>query len=202
MQNDLVTIGFNAFYTDYEDFIYQAFTGETGADILLARGEDDEEELEEFGELAVINFTAADVSFAGFELFGEAEFGQVAGVDLSGDLVIDYVEADLDEGGNGNLPRIPPLGIVAGLDAEMGRANFRAEVDYAAEADDTAEFELATDSYTAVNLYADFAVTERVTFEVSALNVGDEEIRLHTSFLKDEVPLPGRNFRFALRVDL
>jgi iron complex outermembrane receptor protein len=32
----------------------------------------------------------------------------------------------------------------------------------------------------------------------AALNLSDEEARLHPSFLKDLAPLPGRNFRISV----
>ena len=36
---------------------------------------------------------------------------------------------------------------------------------------------------------------------LEARNLTDAEARLHTSFLKDQVPLPGRNLRAALVLD-
>ena len=36
---------------------------------------------------------------------------------------------------------------------------------------------------------------------LEARNLNDAEARLHTSFLKDQVPLPVRNFRAALVLD-
>ncbi len=196
-------ISFNAFYTDFSDFIYQSFDGQTGADILLARGEDDPEELEEFGELNVLRYTAADAVFKGFEIEARSDLGEFGGVSFSGDVVVDYVDATLSDAPDGldNLPRIPPLGVVAGVEASYRLASFRAELDHAAEVDDTSPLELPTDSFSIVNLYADLPIRENIVLSVAALNVNDEEARLHTSFLKDEVPLPGRNFRFNLRID-
>ena len=41
----------------------------------------------------------------------------------------------------------------------------------------------------------------RMTYDlfVRGSNLSDEEIRLHTSFLKDVAPLPGRNVTIGLR---
>ena len=186
------------FHTDYDDFIYLRDTGRTGADVLLAMGEDDEEELEEFGELAESVFTAADASFTGFEIYGEVALGEVGGVTLTADGVLDYVETVLDDGRGDDLPRIPPLGLAAGLEADGYGANRRVEVDHAGEQDQTARLELPTDSYTLLNVYAGYEVTERLTLRAALLNATDAEARLHTSFLKDEVPLPGRNLRVSL----
>ncbi|NRA29670.1 MAG: TonB-dependent receptor [Parvularculaceae bacterium] len=194
---DRVQIGLAAFHTDYTGFIYEEATGETGADILIARGEDDEEELEEFGELDAFQYVQEDATFSGFEIEASADLGEMNGIAFSSDLVVDYVNASLS--GGGNLPRIPPLGVVAGIEADAAFGSFRAEVEHSAEADDVADFELPTDSFTLVNLYADWNVLPNLTLQVSALNLTDEEARVHTSFTKDEVPLPGRNFRFSAR---
>ena len=189
-------ITLNLFYTDYADFIYQRDLGVTGADILIARGEDDEEELEEFGELDAFAFTAADAAFSGFELFGSYGLGEVSGVALGVDGVLDYVNAELDEGGN--LPRIPPLAVTVGVDADWRELGLRAEVEHAAEQDDVAAFERPTDSYTLLNLYGSYQITDELYVSVAGLNLTDEEARQHTSFLKDVVPLPGRNVRFSI----
>ncbi|MEM1410261.1 MAG: TonB-dependent receptor, partial [Pseudomonadota bacterium] len=176
--------------------------GQTGADILIARGEDDPEELEEFGELGVFAYLAADAVFKGFEFEAAADLGQVGSTLFSADVVVDYVDAELDEAdaaGNDELPRIPPLGIIAGLQADLPAGSLRAEVEYAAEADETVSFELPTDAFTLFNLYADWNITDKLTLSVAGLNLSDEEARLHTSFIKDQVPLPGRNVRFAVR---
>jgi iron complex outermembrane receptor protein len=34
---------------------------------------------------------------------------------------------------------------------------------------------------------------------ISGQNLGDNEARVHTSFLRDFSPLPGRNFRVGIR---
>ena len=188
----------NLFHTEYDDFIYLRDTGRTGADVLLAMGEDDEEELEEFGELSEAVFTAADAQFTGFELFGEVMLGEVSGVTLTADGVLDYVETVLDDGRGDDLPRIPPLGIAAGVVAEGYGGSLRVEVDHAGEQDQVARFELPTDSFTLLNVYASYALTDRLTLRGAVLNATDAEARLATSFLKDEVPLPGRNVRVSL----
>ena len=188
----------NVFHTEYDDFIYARGTGQSGADILLAAGEDDEEELEEFGELDVVVFSAADATFTGFELYGDVLLAEFSGVTLRADGVLDYVETVLDDGEGDDLPQIPPLGLAAGLEADGYGANFRVEVNHAGEQDQTARFELPTDSYTLLNLYAGYDLTERLTLRGAVLNATDAEARVHTSFIKDQVPLPGRNFRVSL----
>ncbi|MEM9838266.1 MAG: TonB-dependent receptor [Pseudomonadota bacterium] len=204
INGDRFRASLTAFVNSYDDFIYQEQTGLTGADILMMRGEDDEEELEEFGELPVLQYIAADATFVGFEFEADVDLGEFGAFEVSTDLVVDYVEATLNEAdsmGNDHLPRIPPLGVTVGLDAQAPFGSFRAEVEHAAEVDDVASFELPTDAFTLLNLYADWEIVPNLSFEVAALNLLDEEARVHTSFVKDEVPLPGRNLRFALRYE-
>lgn len=201
VHGDRGNLTLNVFHTEYDDFIYERATGEFGDDILIARGEDDPEELEEFGELPVFVFTAADATFTGFEIYGDLNLGEFSGVTLRADGVLDYVETVLDDGAGDDLPRIPPLGLAAGLEAEGYGGSLRFEVDHAGSQDQVADFELPTDSYTLFNLFASYALTDRVTARAAVLNLTDEEARLHTSFLKDVAPLPGRNLRVSVSYD-
>ena len=61
--------------------------------------------------------------------------------------------------------------------------------------------ELPTEDYTLVNLFATWKAPmadQKVRLNVAVLNLFDSEARQHTSFLKDIVPLPGRNVRFSM----
>jgi iron complex outermembrane receptor protein len=112
----------------------------------------------------------------------------------------DTVRGELDDGGN--LPRIAPGRYGAGLDWSLG--SWRAGVSalrYRSQ-DRVAGFETPTGGYTL--LEADlaygfsFGPTEIELF-AQGRNLGDEEARLHTSFLKDRAPLPGRSVGMGLR---
>lgn len=170
----------NGFYIDYDDYVFQVETGEI---------EDD---------LPVFLFTGEDARFRGFEAQTGLELGTYNGVSFKTDALAEFVRAQTD---SGNLPRIPPLSILAGLDAETEHLSFRAEIDYNAAQNNTADFETRTDDFTLVNLFATWkgeAAGQKLRFSVSASNLFDVEARQATSFLKDEVPLPGRNFKFSL----
>ena len=171
----------NVFYTSYDDYIYEA---ETGA--------------EEDG-LPVFQFTGEDAEFFGVEALGEVDLFTAGDWIVSADALAEYVEAETD---SGNLPRIPPLSVLAGLEARADAVRLRAEVDWADDQTDTAPFERATDGYTLVNLFAAYDFGDQITFSLGLDNVFDEEARQHTSFLKDDLPLPGRNFRFTVRAKL
>ncbi|XBQ14906.1 MAG: TonB-dependent receptor [Oceanicaulis sp.] len=171
----------NLFYADYDGFIALFPTGaeEDGFD--------------------VFEYRQRDARLYGFELAGEAGLGAFAGFELTGEAGVDYVRAELD--GGGDLPRIPPLSATLALIAEKGIWSARGEARLVAEQDEVAEFETPTDGYALLN--ADLVVSPFANRDVSlilgARNITDQEARVHTSFLKNQVPLPGRSFRIALR---
>ena len=170
----------NVFYTDYDDYIYEIETGE-----------------EEDG-LPVFRFVGEDATFRGFEVQGAADIAKVGNFNIRVDGLAEYVRAETDAG---NLPRIPPLSLLGGIEAGSDRFRFRGEVDFAAKQDDVAANELPTESHALVNGFVTWkapAGARDVRLNLAVLNILDEEARQHTSFLKDQVPLPGRNVRFSI----
>ncbi|VXC76790.1 Iron complex outermembrane receptor protein [Oceanicaulis sp. 350] len=171
----------NLFFADYDGFIGLFPTGE-----------------EEDG-FDVFEYRQANAELYGFEAQVNAELGEVRGWALSGEASLDYVRGELDDGGN--LPRIPPLSSNLALIAERGVWSVRGEAHLVAEQDETTSFETETEGYAMFN--ADLEVTPFVERDVRVIlgvrNLTDEEGRVHSSFLKDMVPLPGRSFRIAVR---
>jgi len=98
------------------------------------------------------------------------------------------------------VARIPPYAVTGRVSFTSTRYDAHAEVRHVGEQDKLADFELATDSYTLVNLYGavrPFA-DRNVTIFAEGRNLTDEEAREHVSFLKDIAPLPGRNLRVGI----
>jgi iron complex outermembrane receptor protein len=77
------------------------------------------------------------------------------------------------------------------------------EVRWVDEQDRLADNETPTDGHTLLNaslsyrLYAGATATDLV---LRGTNLTDEEARNHVSFLKDQVPLPGRDVSLTVRV--
>ena len=73
-----------------------------------------------------------------------------------------------------------------------------------ARQDDVAEYESETPGYTLVNAnlawHLDTSGGQAWELFVDGSNLLDEEARPHTSFLKDQAPLPGRNFSAGVRL--
>ena len=118
------------------------------------------------------------------------------------DLKADYVRTEIR--GGGSLPRIPPFRVQAALNYSRGSIAARIEGNYAARQNRIAEFELPTDSYFLLNASLSYRVPvgpALLDFYVKGTNLTDAEARLHTSFLKDIAPLPGRGVLFGVRAD-
>ena len=174
----------NLFYTDYTDYIFESQTAD-----------------EEDG-LPVFQFVAEDAEFYGFEAATNTQLASTGAFDISADALIEYVRAKTE---TGNLPRIPPLSTLIGLEAESDRLKLRGEWEYVAEANDLAAFELPTDDYNLANAFLTWKApvgAQDVALRFSVLNIFDAEARQHSSFLKDLVPQPGRNFRFSITAKL
>ena len=170
----------NLFYTDYDDYIFEAST------IEIEDG------------LPVFQFTASDATFRGFELQGGLDVAEWGDFTIKADALGEYVRAKTSDD---NLPRIPPLSILAGIEAESDTLSLRAEIDYTDSQNDVAALESETGSFTLTNAFATWTLpTEQdVKLSLSVLNIFDVDARQHTSFLKDVAPLPGRNFRVSAR---
>ena len=193
---------FNAFYNQVDNYYFQEETGlfaESGHDHAHdEEGHDEEEhsEDEHSDELPVYLFGSADAVLHGFEL-------QVAWQttdNLKLDFFADYVKARLKDGGA--LPRTSPMRV--GSHVAYTLDNFRADLDitYFAKQDDISTFETETDGYTLVDASITYDISLGdidLSVYLSGENLTDEEARVHTSFLKDIAPRPGRNFAFGVR---
>ena len=191
---------FNAFYNQVDNYYFQEETGlfaESGHDHDHGEeGHGEEGHDEHSDELPVYLFGSADAILHGFEL-------QVAWQttdNLKLDFFADYVKARLKDGGA--LPRTSPMRV--GSHVAYTLDNFRADLDitYFAKQDDISTFETETDGYTLVDASITYDIPLGdidLSVYLSGENLTDEEARVHTSFLKDIAPRPGRNFAFGVR---
>ena len=93
------------------------------------------------------------------------------------------------------------MSTLIGLTADWGVYSLRGEIEAVAKQEDVSTFELPTDGYTFLNLYATWrplGEDSNIAINLAALNVADEEGRQHTSYLKDMLPLPGQNFKISM----
>jgi iron complex outermembrane receptor protein len=149
--------------------------------------------------LPVFNFVQQDGSFIGGELSVRAELFDVAGFTFSGDAALDIVNASFD--GGGHPPRIPPRSLTLGLEAENDMWTARIEGVDTAKQSRLAAFETPTDGYAFLNASLAFrpgGEDGAWAIRLDGRNLTDEVGRVHSSFLKDELPLPGRNIRLTV----
>ena len=91
-----------------------------------------------------------------------------------------------------------------GAEGQSRWADLRLEVVYVGEQDDTADFELKTDDYALFNAsiaVRPFPDQHRLSILLEGRNLTNAEARNHVSFLKDVLPLPGRDVRITARYD-
>jgi iron complex outermembrane receptor protein len=115
----------------------------------------------------------------------------------------DMVEAEFDKGGN--VPRIPSSKLGAELRYFGNNWSANARVTRHGEQDDVGRLELKTDGYTLLSAYADYHLPlggdSEVKFFIRGNNLLDEEVRNHTSLLKNFAPEPGRSITLGFRLD-
>ncbi len=184
----------SAFYNRINDYYYQEnsglfFDGEHEHDIENMSADD------EHG-LPIYVYQQADARLFGFE----SEFVYQISDELKGSIFADYINAELVDGDN--LPRTPPMRLGAELEYQGQNYSAQFNVSHYFEQDETAELETATDGYSlvdiSVNYYLDGIGNDFIVF-AKAENLLNEEARVHSSFLKDDAPLPGRGFSLGIR---
>ena len=199
----------SAFYNQIDDYYYQQDTGffmedghEHGEEEHEEEGHEEEhhdeadEHHDEEEGLPVFVYRQDDVDLYGVE----AEFIYQVNAPLKVSVFTDYIRAELSDGGN--LPRIPPMRIGSQFNYQGDNLAAELAVTHYFKQDDIAEFETETDSYTMVdahiNYYIDGFGADTALF-IKGSNLTDEEARVHSSFLKDDAPLPGRNITVGIR---
>lgn len=193
-------VGFilNAFYNQVDNYYYQTATGlfaPDGHDHGSEHSHEDEAH-DHSGELPVYLFQSDDAVLHGFE----AQVAWQATSEFKAILFSDYVRARLKDGGE--LPRTSPFRLGAKLSYQANNWTAHLDVTRYQEQDNVAPLETVTDGYTMVdaNVLYDLPFFNRamsVYLEVN--NLTDTEARVHTSFLKDIAPRPGRSIGFGLK---
>lgn len=186
----------NLFYNQVNDFYYQRSTGLNSEDFEHEAGEVEEEEHGHGADLPVFVFEQADATLYGLEAQLAWQFDAPWTLTLWGD----SIRGKLDDGGN--LPRIPPVRLGSQLRYESNGWATEVGVSHYFEQDKVAELETSTDAYTLVDAelaYTFTASNSDLTVYLKGSNLTDEEARVHSSFLKNQAPLPGRGFSLGLR---
>ena len=147
--------------------------------------------------------TQADATYYGVEAEASMLLARIGGYKINVDALGDYVHASIVDAGP--IPRIPPMRVLGGVEAQGDRLNGRIEVEHVFDQDRIAAFETPTDGYTMVNASValkPFGAENKTTLTITANNIFDVDARRSASFLKDFAPLAGRDIRATLRFSL
>lgn len=206
------------FYNQVDNYLYQADTGFTFEDEHGHEDEHhddhdedhedeheddhddehgDEHDHEEEEALPILNFRQEDATLYGFEAEMQYQINDIFRIKAFGD----YIRAEVD---SGDLPRIPPLRFGGELAFEYeGWAGDIGAIWYDDQTN-VAEFESETEGYTLLEAGVTYTVTTQNVdwlFFARGTNLTDEEARVHSSFLVDDAPLPGRGFTMGVRAN-
>jgi iron complex outermembrane recepter protein len=192
------SLTFGAYFNRFSNFNGLLSTNLPGVAEVHHEGEE-----EESVTYNISRFTGIKAEFKGVELEGKTMLTDYLQFNLRGD----YVDAK-DKTNGGYVPRISPFKLGAGLKYEFDRFGARMDVLHAFKQDRVATNynyetgkELITDAYTNVSMMATYKLPTQLNLEAftRANNLLDQEIREHTSFLKDIAPMGGRSIMFGLR---
>lgn len=155
----------------------------------------------EIDELPVYEFVQRDAEFYGVEVQSTFHLHQSDRGHLDFTVAGDLVRAKNMTDGT-DLPRITPARVRLGLDWQRDAWRAGTEVSHIFDQKRLAPSEIPTASHTLWSAYLGYRWgASAVTWDLllRGINLTDKEARLHTSFLKEVAPLPGRNLALSLR---
>ena len=158
-------------------------------------GDEDHRDEHDHGNLIHANYMQEDAEFDGYEI----EFGRTFAVG-SGELDLsfgrDVVNAEFSDGHY--VPRMNPARNIYSLSYKQDDLLFNLSLKDVEKQNDVGEGETVTDGYQMLNsrLTKTYKMSNDRYLKVTLFgnNLLDEVARNHSSFVKNEVPLPGRNY--------
>lgn len=174
----------SAYHSWFDNYIYDLRTGEV-----------------EDG-LPVFQNNQGKARYQGFEVEGSVKLAQIGSFAINLDGLADYVRATIRNAGP--APRIPPLRVLGGVEAQGDRLQGRVEIEHVFEQNRLALNETPTNDYSLINASLSFKpfASNTTALVLSANNIFDAVARRHASFLKDYAPLTGRDVRISVRFAL
>ena len=184
----------STFYNRIDDYYYQQNSG-----LFFIEDHDHADQHEDEAGLPILVYQQADV-----EMYGaEAELVYQVSSAFKTTLIADYIRARLvNEDENDNLPRIPPMRVGAIINYQADSFDSELSLSHYFEQTDIAELETTTDSYTMIDAHFNYYIAgigDDFTLYLKGQNLTNEHARVHSSFLKEVAPLPGRNFSIGVR---
>jgi iron complex outermembrane receptor protein len=189
-QNNNFSFKGNVFSNQIDNFIYLQDETEE---------EHDEHEHEDHGGLILANYLQKDAELEGYEF----EVSQIFNFDrgnLTLSLGRDSVTGEFKNGAN--IPRIVPERNILTISYSEDNLDARLTFKDIEEQNDIGEGETMTQGFEMLDfsLRKSFVLSNqsKISLSLFGKNLLDEVARNHSSFVKNEVPLPGRNFGLKL----
>lgn len=185
----LITGKVNVFYNHVNDYIFQQSRDSNGDG--FADRVNDEGVLDSRGAFLVQDFAQTRAKFYGLE--AEAVVALLPEM-LNLRLFTDIVYGKLKD--NGNIPRLTPQRFGFDVDFKKNAWSANFNLTRVVQQDRVAVLETETPGYTLMNAEMGYhmKLTKSVNYTLflQGRNLLDSDMRVHTSFLKDIAPLPGR----------
>ena len=181
-ENDGYFVNTSLYTNSVDNYIYLLNSGQNGAN-----------------SLPDTNYVQADANFHGYEL----EIGR-SFIFNNSELQVSYgrdqVVGTFSDGGN--VPRITPVKDVYRLAINQDNVTYDFKISDVQREDDLGFGETVTKGFTMVDFDLRRSISigneEELILSIFGRNLLDAKARSHTSYVKDEVPMPGRNFGIKL----
>jgi len=189
------SIDASAYYNTFSNYIYDSQSPQAVCEAAAAPSG-------RSVDLPCFVYTQADARYYGFEVDASVKLATLGDFAINADGVADYVHANIVS--VGPVPRIPPMRILGGIEAQSDRLSGRIEVEHVFDQTRIAAFETPTSGYRMVNASLNIApwTGNKTSLTLSANNIFDVDARRASSVLKDFAPLAGRDIRLTLKVAL
>ena len=194
-ENEGVFGTFTLFKNDVANYIY--LQDET------AEAHDEHDDEDDHGGLIKANYLQQNAQFVGYEL----EMGTVFELG-DGDLTLsfgrDSVSGEFRD--DSNIPRMTPDRNIYAISYAKNSLELKLDLKDVGSQRDIGTNETVTSGFNMLNFNAvktfNFGKKQTATVSLFAKNLLDEVARNHSSFVKDEVPLPGRNLGVKVQLSL
>jgi iron complex outermembrane receptor protein len=178
----------------FDNYIFGQLTGRTCNDDGVCVADDSQ-------ELRELNYSQLGAKFYGAEGKTTVDVMQTSAGKLQAELLADYVRAKLDDGA-GNVPRMPPYHVGAGLSWTAAQFDGGFLVKYAGRQNDTATAETPTAGFVNVDAqlgWRPVASNPDMELVLVGHNLTDATQRNSVALNKDDVILQGRDVRLLFR---
>ncbi|KFZ28247.1 membrane protein [Pseudidiomarina atlantica] len=201
------------FVSQIDNFIFENVTSVNSVDLIQDHGHEDEHEGEHEGEheehaeedahdhsegLPVVHYQQVDALLFGYEISGLWQLTDEWKLTAFSDYTRAYTEDS-----RSNLPRIPQQRLGSEITYNQGTWEARVGYIWHAEQNRVAINETPTPSFGLLNAQFNYFpqtfAANNLSIYVKADNLTDKLGYVHTSFLKEQAPLAGRNFSIGIR---